>query len=59
MSYEKAIMNRSYFTKWLERTEADILKDSVIFTKNKCSTRGSIEYGIHYGLDTKAVNIKF
>ena len=59
MPNKEGTLNSSYFTKRTERTGADIFKDRVIATKNKRSARKSIEYGIHYVLSTKAINIKF
>ena len=59
---EEVTLNRSYFTKMKARTYADILEYSVIFTKYiwcKGGASGSIEYGIHYRLATKALEIRF
>ena len=42
-----------------ERTNVDILKYHVIITKGKCGAKGSREYGIHYGLSKKYLDVNF
>ena len=59
MTDEEAIINRSYFTKTTASTDADILKDHAILSKDKRGSRGSIEYRIHYGLATKYLDVNF
>ena len=39
--------------------DADIINYLVIIAKDVCGTRGIKQYGIQYGLDTKAMDIKF
>ena len=57
--YEEATLNMLYVTKTIARTDADILKDNVTVAKDKRGARGSIVYGIHYGLSTNELYIKF
>ena len=59
MPDEESMLNRSYFNKTTSRTDVDILKDRVISTKDKRGARGSRQYGIHYGLSTKYLGVKF
>ena len=59
MPNEEAMMNRSYFNNKTAITDADILKDRVITTKDKRCARVSMEFGIQYGLSTKAMEVKF
>ena len=44
LPYEEAMLNKSYFNKMTARTDADIIKKRVIFTKDKLGARGSIKY---------------
>ena len=59
MPDEEATLNRYYFTNIKSNTDADIIKDRVIVTKDKSGSRGSLEYVIHYGKGTKCLEIKF
>ena len=38
----------SYFINTAATTDAEIIKERVIFNKDRCGTRVSIEYVIHY-----------
>ena len=59
MSDEATTLNRLYFTNTTTRMDAQILKDHVIFTKDKSDVSGSREYEIYYGLVVNALDVKF
>ena len=56
MPDEEAILNRYYFPTTASRTDEDIIKDHVIFTKDKLSEIVSMEYDIHYELSQNLWN---
>ena len=55
---EVATLNRSYFTKMKRGTDAEILKNPVISTKDKHVERGSRYYVIYNVSTTDFLNVK-
>ena len=53
------LTNKSYFSRFTGRTEADVLADKVIVPKNIRGTSGMCQHDTHFSGATKAFSLIF